>query len=251
MGIVLRGSLPGGRGYESASLAHEQIVGGDFSGLRVGQLSVWDCRLEGCSFERSRFQNIFMGSGGVFSEYVECSFEKMSVSFMMTGRARFVRCSFRGARIKGWNSEIMDLVDCDFEGALLKDPVFWGAPSARDLKDSPGLRRRNEFRGNDFSGAQMPGAAFRSGIDLDAQKLPVDERFVLVRGAPAALERGRELVASWGSGERGSSVDNATGFLDGLERESNSGQEDVFLDRPLYGKIDLGHWEALREVLAI
>ena len=52
------------------------------------------------------------------------------------------------------------------------------------------------FRGNDFSGAQMPGAAFRSGIDLDAQKLPVDERFVLVRGAPATLERGRELGAS-------------------------------------------------------
>ena len=63
------------------------------------------------------------------------------------------------------------------------------------------------FRGNDFSGAQTSGAWFRSGIDLDAQKLPVDERFVLVRGAPATLERGRELGASLGSGERGSSAD--------------------------------------------
>ena len=251
MTIVLDEELPRSKGVLIGSISHEQIVGGDFSGLKLGQLSVSDCRLEGCSFDRSRIRVFSTGAGGVFSEYVGCSFEKMSVSFMMSGWARFVGCSFRGARIKGWNATVMDLVDCDFEGALLKDPVFWGAPSARDLKDSPGLRRRNEFRGNDFSGAQMPGAAFRSGIDLDAQKLPVDERFVVVRGAPAALERGRELVASWGSGERGSSVDNATGFLDGLERESNSGQEDVFLDRPLYGKIDLGHWEALREVLAI
>ena len=239
MTIVLDEELPRSKGVLIGSISHEQIVGGDFSGLKLGQLSVSDCRLEGCSFARSRFQNIFMGSGGVFSDYVECSFEKMSVSFMMSGWARFVGCSFRGARIKGWNATVMDLVDCDFEGALLKDPVFWGAPSARNLRDSPGLRGRNEFRGNDFSGAQMPGASFRSGIDLDAQKLPVDERYVVVRDAPAALERGRELVASWEPGERGSSVDNASRVLNWLEWDVETGQEDVFLDL------------AMREILAL
>jgi hypothetical protein len=64
----------------------------------------------------------------------------------------------------------MELVDCVFINTLLKGVVFYGdCPKVAGITR---VRKRNEFRGNDFSQARFADVDFRGNIDLAAQRLP-------------------------------------------------------------------------------
>ncbi|MFI7603476.1 hypothetical protein [Actinoplanes sp. NPDC049681] len=103
---------------------------------------------------------------------------------------QFVR-DIRDVDIRGLGDDHLELVDCVFTGKL-RTTVFWDAAPqpeaekryqwalrlfAREGRPEPSdyrkLARRpsNEFRGNDFSGAELIDVSFR-GIDLSQQRRP-------------------------------------------------------------------------------
>ena len=223
-----------------------RVCGADWSRLDLDNFSVWDCVFEGCDFSDSQVKVFHMGGGMVFSEYRGCDFSGLRGANLASGRGRFVGCSFRGARLRGFNARSMSMVDCDFTEAVVRSCVFWGAPLVMDLERDPSLPVANEFRGNDFSGADLVSCSFRRGVDLDAQKLPEADYYARVRHAPAALERGRELVASWdglGDQESGQNVLNA------IARDIEVDQLDQFIDVRRCKFTDPDRWQQLKQVL--
>ncbi|WP_299048009.1 pentapeptide repeat-containing protein [uncultured Actinomyces sp.] len=228
------------------SAGRVRAVGADWSRLDLDKFSVWKSVFEGCDFSGSRIGLFGIGGGASFSEYRGCNFNGLRGAMMASGRAHFVGCSFRGAHIKGINSSTMSLVDCDFSGAVLKDCVFWGSPLRSDLKNGSTLPAVNEFKGNDFSTADLVSCSFRYGVDLDAQRLPEADYYARVRHAPTALEHGREVVKSWAGlvecrvGER---------ILDAIEREIQTYQFDQFFDSRPYEFTDISLWRHLKKVL--
>jgi hypothetical protein len=58
-------------------------------------------------------------------------------------------------------------------------------------------RERNEFHGNDFSGADLIDVAFRTGIDLEQQRLPSGPDYLYIPDAADAIERARQGLADW------------------------------------------------------
>ena len=63
-------------------------------------------------------------------------------------------------------------------------PVFNGKPLRRSLWSRQ--RRRNEFRDNDFAELELLDVSFRTGIDLDLQRLPSGQRYTLLPDAAGA-----------------------------------------------------------------
>ncbi|MFF5225834.1 hypothetical protein [Dactylosporangium sp. NPDC000521] len=85
------------------------------------------------------------------------------------GDVRFERCLFDNARIRELNTECAEFVECVFRGRVWHT-VFNGATGA--MAGTPG-RSRNEWRGNDFTDAELVDVDFRD-IDLRAQRWPAD-----------------------------------------------------------------------------
>src|SRR3954453_666408 len=98
----------------------------------------------------------------MWSEYIDCRFDGSSLRAPWVGYARFVRCSFRGVRLRHWRSQA-DFIDCVFTGraqACMFSGVVEGV--ADDLM-TPVRLRAAEFRGNDFSGMELRDVSFRGG----------------------------------------------------------------------------------------
>jgi hypothetical protein len=58
-------------------------------------------------------------------------------------------------------------------------------------------RQRNDFRGNDFREAELDYVAFVYGIDLRAQLLPEDPRYLVLDRLGERIEKVRAIVARW------------------------------------------------------
>ena len=239
------------------------LEGGDFSGRRLSYLSVVGARLTHCRFERMRIEQAYLGSGGAASTYVGCSFDGSSFDILFAGFARFERCSFRNANIGKWKGETAELVDCVFTGRI-KQAVFWGrfphdperaieSDARMAEKFGPGpqtdeyralMRRpRNEFRGNDFSGADLVDVAFRGSIDLTAQRLPEGGDYLYLPNAAAAIGHGRDLVVRWADDSRRA---EALRILDVLQTGADAGQREILTRERYYRRG--GNPDVIREV---
>lgn len=186
------------------------ITGDDFSGRRLDSFQSDNSTFDSCRFDRLRLKYCAsFGSGRKQSVYRDCSFDGAKLCMGIGGHYRFERCSFRDVDLWEWFCFEVEIVDCVFTGKL-RGVVFNGRvqDSAYDpLKDEefdPRVllgRERNEFHGNDFSGAELIDVAFRTGIDLTKQRVPSGPDYLYIPDALTTLQRARAEAISWASSE--------------------------------------------------
>lgn len=176
------------------SLDHVKLRDADYSGRKLKHFVVIGSSLERCRFESAHIGDFLCGAGRELSEYVDCNFSCLRTSHMRGGFARFIRCSFKDVDIRDWFCFNAEFIDCVFTGRLRKC-VFNGAVSEEDR--SWVGRDRNDFRGNDFSGATLIDVAFRTGVDLERQRLPCGPDYLYVPNAAAAIVRAKEGLKDW------------------------------------------------------
>jgi hypothetical protein len=176
----------------------------DFSGMRVDRYYVRGSTFDRCDFSRSVLR---VGTFSVppSSVYRDCRFDRADLRQCNPGLARFERCSFEKAKFGGWNATGAEFIDCRFAG-LMKDVTFSaGMERDPDLYEiaPEHLKRFHkprgeplEFRGNDFTNADLENVDFIGGIDLDAQQLPDDPAFVRLDVRPETLARVESCVRS-------------------------------------------------------
>ncbi|WP_432973547.1 hypothetical protein [Dactylosporangium sp. CA-233914] len=197
------------------------------AGRPVVDFSALDATFERCSFRMLRLEEFVVGSGSSVSEYVDCVFDGMQAD-LLRGRARFVRCSFRDVAFGRVSGRSISLIDCVFTG-VLEDAEF----CARDVGGDGG---ENEFRGNDFSDADLQQVGFRYGIDLSAQRLPEGGDYVYVADLDAGLAAARDAVLGWPAAQR----DSAQEKIGIWTAELESGQRQLLLRRSLWGTDEAG-----------
>lgn len=157
--------------------------GADFSGRELTFFSSEGSRYLDCSFDRVVIGHASFGAGRRDSLYADCSFDGARLT-MVGGFVRFERCTFRDARIVDWQGQRTELVDCVFTGRIIRGIFFGRIPDSLVVR---GGRKRNEVRGNDFSGAELIDCSFRGGIDLEEQRMPSGPDYVYVPDLQAAL----------------------------------------------------------------
>jgi uncharacterized protein YjbI with pentapeptide repeats len=151
-----------------SSINGKRLTAADFSGQTLDNFVSVGNRFKNCQFTDMKIEYACFGSGGKTSHYEDCSFDGTSIACSTPGCASFLRCTFRNVSIIDFIGLNVSMVDCIFSGRLRKI-VFYGAdPTSRAWF----WRKRNEFRGNDFSQASFNDVAFREHIDLSKQKLP-------------------------------------------------------------------------------
>lgn len=57
--------------------------------------------------------------------YRDCHFDRAELRHFSVGTARFERCTFDGARLDGWRSNLAEFVDCHFAGKI-RNVKFFG-----------------------------------------------------------------------------------------------------------------------------
>lgn len=208
----------------SVVLHHQRLRGEDFTARKLDSFSAEACRFDECRFDRMRINSTSFGAGREQSEYVECSFDKARMRFFSGGNARFVRCSFRDVDLRDWYCFRVELIDCVFSGRL-RGAIFNGTVPEEDRAAAAG-RRRNEFRGNDFSGMELIDVAFRTGIDLTQQRLPTSPEYLYLPDARLAVEHARSAVVGW---ENLDLRQRCLTFIGSLQSELEGGQRQLLL----------------------
>ncbi|SCF23612.1 hypothetical protein GA0070612_5167 [Micromonospora chokoriensis] len=205
---LARGELNGGRfgvadGNLDVSFAQARLVGVDFSGLRFSSLLAHDSVFERCDFSRTAFDHVLFGATGYRGErwdelswpetvFRECVFARTRIPpEAYFGNVRFERCVFDGARLRDLTStHNAQFVGCVFRGKI-QDVNFWGTERNAALG-----RDRNAFSGNDFTGAELLGVAFRH-IDLDAQRFPGLPDYAVLDRIDQRVEAALAAMADW------------------------------------------------------
>ena len=214
-----------------------------FSDKKLVQFSAAGCRFESCRFDRIRIESGSFGGGREMSEYVGCSFNGARITFGGGDRARFIGCSFRDVDLRDWLCLTTELVDCTFSGRMRR-AIFNGTVPERDRA---GVGRvRNEFRGNDFSAMDLYDVAFRSGIDLSLQKLPVSKDYLYLPDAPAAIRSARAEVIGWTDLDLRRA---AMSLMTSLESELEGGQLQLLLMPSIYAPDRRRAVDAVFEIL--
>ncbi|MCE7004608.1 hypothetical protein LWC34_17510 [Kibdelosporangium philippinense] len=205
-----------------------ELDGADFSGRDLKHVSIANgSRLTRCDFSRAKFTGGSIGGGYETSTFVECLFDRCVAKDLMPGRGTFVNCSFRDVRLRNFFCHEAQFVDCTFTGRIRK-AIFSAQPS-----NTTNLGRdKNEYHGNDFSGARLEDTAFRGGIDLDLQRLPEGPEYLIVRDASDVLARVAEDVEAWPEEELRK---NARILLGVLGSDVAGGQRDLFVNREFLG----------------
>jgi hypothetical protein len=123
-----------------------------------------------CDFSETTFQQFSVGHEKQ-TRFVECVFRRTRFPLANTyfGDVRFERCVFDGARLRDLRVDTAEFIDCTFRGRVWHT-IFFGTPTGSTGRPD---RSRNEWRGNDFSAADLVDVDFRD-IDLRAQRWPAD-----------------------------------------------------------------------------
>ncbi len=206
-------------------LEHTELNLEDFSGSKLTSLTVVECRLSHCHFDRATIKQACFGAGSRISEYSDCSFNRSRIRALAPGNARFVRCSFRDILIRDLFAVSLEFIDCTFTGRIEKAAFFGAIPK----EDHTAVgRTRNEFRGNDLRHVELVDVAFRGGINLDEQRLPEGSQYLYVADAEAAVERVRNEIIAWTDLDQRSL---ALALIRVLERTVQGGQRQLLLRR--------------------
>ena len=223
----------------------EHIVGGNYSRFK-GDFGALGCIFEKSDFTRVKPRVIVFGSGTEPTTYRECIFDGGRFKKVIPGLARFERCSFLDIDLFGFVGHAAEFVDCVSSG-IIRGSTFHGRVFA-SYEDAT-TRVINEFRGNDFSAAQLRDVRFAYGIDLSQQRLPVGDNYVYLPNAAAALAmlRQRHLQAPPSSHR-----ETVFKILSSAEEDIRNGQTQLFLckdahvipDRAIVNAI----WDELRDI---
>ncbi len=195
--------------------------GADFSGRKLDYFCAITSRFEKCRFEKLSISDACFGGGTSDSEYYDCSFDSSKIASGAPGHAKFVHCSFRNVLIRELCCHEVQFISCVFSGRFLS-----GYFNGSVLEERAGHRKRNEFRGNDFSQMEFVDVAFRTGIDLTLQKLPTGPNYLYLPDAPSAVAKVRRQVIEW------TDLDlrkNGMIVIQLLEGELQGGQQQLFL----------------------
>lgn len=182
--------------------------------------SATDSTFERCRFESLRIASACFGAGQEQSLYRDCVFDHSTIRADAPGNARFERCSFRDVKLRSWLCFDTEFVDCVFTGRLQRC-VFNG----HTLDDNPD-RDTNDFRGNDFSGAELVDVGFRTGIPLAKQALPVGGDYLVITSPGPSTRCARQTVMSWPDDQRRR---RALALIMGCEEDYANGQDQIFL----------------------
>lgn len=168
-----------------------------FAGMRFEQFSAEGTKFVDCDFSGAGLE----GSFGVRRQtrFEDCLFDGTRMSDVEPGQARFVGCAFNSTDVRRWNMAANEFVNCRFNGRL-EDCNFWGT-LALEWRDRT-RRTVNEFRGNDFSRAELIGVSFLGGIDLSLQTLPDSEDYVRLDRPLDRIRAVRSIIESWSEEER-------------------------------------------------
>ena len=212
--------LPGGVVLERA----------DFSGRRLRYVSIGcGSRLVECDFSGTRMMGGGLGDGFEPTEYIRCVFDGCHLKNVFPGRASFVDCSFRNVRLETFLCKDAEFINCVFSG-LLRKVIFSGTPSSTEKLG----RVRNVYRGNDFTEAKLEDVTFQGGIDLDSQRLPTSDDYLVVRHAAEVLAYVRRQVQQWPEHDLREDADTTLWVLDTI---CQTGQRDLFIRRSRLGRM--------------
>jgi hypothetical protein len=186
------------------ALHHATLTAVDFRRVRFDRFL-----LDGCLFDRCDFRGLKLDRrlAPLFvaqprSVFRDCYFDGADMRGARLGPSRFERCTFDDARLDGSDARAAEFIDCRFAGPL-DDVTFYGAPSDSEAKRLDPLRRRNEFRGNDFRDAELIDVVFIAGIDMDRQRFPEDdELYVRIDGFRRRVAKARAQIKQWYERER-------------------------------------------------
>ena len=213
-------------------LDNVSMADADYSDRWIIQLTVVGSHLTSARFDRAHIRYASFGAGQAVSTYTNCSFDGSTIEFGPAGYARFVRCSFRDARLSGWHCETVEMIDCHF-GGVLESSFFNGTVPDRSRQLLG--RRHNEFRDNDFSNAKLVDVGFRTGIDLRRQRLPTGPEYVTVHPSKDGFAGARKVVAGWDDPQL---RQRGLGCIAALQLEANGGQQELFVQLHGYDELD-------------
>lgn len=223
-----------------------RLVGEDFSHQRIYSFTSVGSRFESCDFSGVVIEHPGLGAGLKQSFYVDCVFDGSRLEMIYGGgNVRFERCSFREVKFRDWYCKRVEMVDCTFTGTI-DTAVFYGTVPKDDVRYAK--RKKNEFRGNDFSGATLIGVDFRTGIDLTLQKLPIREDYVYIEDLAAAVQRARPLLEALPASEQRR---HALGFLELYEDDARGGQRQVFTTLVGYKGRDRETYRIVHEAMGL
>ena len=167
----------------------------DFRKQKFDYFAAMGATFEDCDFTQARFTFAAL-SQRPQSIYRRCHFDRIDLRSVDPGQARFEQCTFDDIRIEGWFSYQAEFVDCHFSGKIVSSKfggrVFGANPG---VIDPP--RAFNEFRGNDFSRADLIDTAFVMGIDYDKQTWPSSSEYVRIEGLRERILRARAEAEGW------------------------------------------------------
>jgi len=176
--------------FEAADF--EQV---DFSGTRIDDFVAERSTFRACDFSRMRIGAGTMGADAR-TAYIECHFDRARLAGVDALFARFERCSFDHADLKQFSAVNAEFVDCHFAGRV-ESVGFAGAPDPNLAHWIREVRTKSEFRGNDFTQAELIDCTFGRGVDLSAQKLPESNAYIRLDRIRERIPRTRAKVSTW------------------------------------------------------
>ncbi|WP_068927383.1 pentapeptide repeat-containing protein [Planobispora rosea] len=228
-----------------------RLVDVDFSGMRLAGFSVHNSTFEGCDLSGTAFDRLSMGATCVQGPwdgvdwpqtiFRGCTFRRTRFPpLTFFGNVRFERCVFDRSRLRNQTSTSeAEFVDCVFLGRV-REVNFWGRPT--EHQTSLG-RDRNDFTGNDFTGAELDYVAFHH-IDLRAQRFPGLPGYALLDRISERVEKVLPLMERWPDARHREEAGFSLEFLADRALEQND-------DQALVSPADMGRKlpPALREEL--
>lgn len=203
---IVSGELRGGRlnvGSKHVEFDGAHVIDVDLSGMSFESFRVRESTFERCDFRRFRSPKTVPAFGSQAPRqtvYRECRFENADLRHPLLGEARFERCVFDGAKIERWASTHAEFVDCHFAGKIVSSNFCGRAPDVSTyVRRTPGRERRNEFRDNDFSSAELVDTAFKFGIDIAAQRWPQSPEYIRLDRLAERFARVRKEIEAWSS----------------------------------------------------
>lgn len=200
--------------------------GVDFSGLRFEHFLADGSVFESCDFSGCKFGTGHM-AGYHQTYFIGCVFDGAQVAKLIPGPTRFEACSFRRARLDDWRPKSAEFVDCTISGRI-RNLYFSRKPEYETPETLIPWRDTNEFRGNDFSGAELIFPDFQWGVDLSLNRWPSGPTYAYLENWQERLKRALSEVSKWSASEDRQAALQFIGF----HRQGGRGSQQQILFRP-------------------
>ena len=203
---------------ENANLRNES-----YAGRVLAQFVSVGSKFTKCDFRNIKVMQACFGGGQVDSIYIECVFDGSQICAKAPGFAVFERCSFENVVFIELNCRNVEFIDCKFSGEIRKG--FFNGTTSNEARNAL-QRHSNRFRGNNFQHSKLGDVAFRTGIDLTQQILPIGEEYLYLLDPETTITHAR-MVREKLTEEEKASLDV---LLKLFERDIALGQKQLFFN---------------------